>query len=126
MITNRTQILIVDDDYSTRRLMERYIRNNWMCQVSQAADGSEALKQMLRELPDLVILDLVMPFMTGIQVLETMRKTTRLAGIPVLACTSVDDNAVVKKIIEYGLVDYLIKPVQEALMVEKVNKVFAS
>ena len=71
MIDNRTKILIVDDDLTSRRLMEKVIYLQWKCNLLLADDGSEALKIMLKEHPSLVILDLVMPFMNGIQVLQT-------------------------------------------------------
>lgn len=124
MITSRTKILIVDDDFSSRRLVERFIRNNWTCAVVQAEDGSQALREMLHEAPSLVILDMVMPFMSGMDVLKTMRSTAKLAKIPVLACTSVGDNHVVKEAIEYGVVDYIVKPVSEKTLVKKLTNIF--
>ena len=88
MIDSRTKVLIVDDQLSSRRLMEKIIRNQWECNLLLADDGAEALKIMLKELPSLVILDMVMPFMSGIQVLQTIRKTTKLAQINVLIYTA--------------------------------------
>ena len=75
MINSRTKILIVDDELTSRRIMEKIIRDQWQCNLLLADDGSEGLKIMLKELPSLVILDMVMPFMNGIQVLQTMRQS---------------------------------------------------
>ncbi len=124
MIDGRTKVLIVDDELSSRRLMEKIIRNHWKCNLLLADDGAEALKIMLKELPNLVILDMVMPFMSGIQVLQTMRKTTKLAKINVLICTAVDDNRIVKEVLKYGVLDYLIKPVNKETLVGKLTKLF--
>ena len=124
MIDSRTKILIVDDELTSRRIMEKIIRNQWKCNLLLADDGSEALKIMLKELPSLVILDMVMPFMSGIQVLHTMRKTTKLAKINVLICTAVDDNRIVKEVLKYGVLDYLVKPVNKEILVGKLTNLF--
>ncbi len=124
MIDSRTKILIVDDELSSRRIMEKIIRTQWKCNLLLADDGAEALKIMLQELPGLVILDMVMPFMSGIQVLQTMRKTTKLAKINVLIYTAVDDNRIVKEVLKYGVLDYLVKPVNKEILVGKLTKLF--
>lgn len=125
MISSRTKILVVDDDFTSRRVMEKVIRKEWNCNVFQAEDGSEALKVMLKEMPELVILDLVMPFMNGIQVLQTMRKSPRLAKTNVLACTAVSDNKVVKEILKLGVSDYMMKPITQDVLLEKISKILA-
>ena len=104
--------------------MEKIIRNQWECNLLLADDGAEALKIMLKELPSLVILDMVMPFMSGIQILQTMRKTTKLAKINVLIYTAVDDNRIVKEVLKYGVRDYLIKPVNKDILVGKLTNLF--
>jgi len=124
MIDSRTKILIVDDELTSRRIMEKIIRNQWKCNLLLADDGAEALKIMLQELPSLVILDMVMPFMSGIQVLQTMRKTTKLAQINVLIYTAVDDNRIVKEVLKYGVLDYLVKPVNKERLVGKLTNLF--
>jgi len=124
MIDSRTKILIVDDELTSRRIMEKIIRNQWKCNLLLADDGAEALKIMLQELPSLVILDMVMPFMSGIQVLQTMRKTTKLAKINVLIYTAVDDNRIVKEVLKYGVLDYLVKPVNKEKLVGKLTNLF--
>ena len=124
MIDSRTKILIVDDELSSRRIMEKIIRSQWKCDLFLAEDGSEALKIMLKELPSLVILDVVMPFMNGIQVLQTMRKSIKLAKTNVLACTAVEDNRIVKEVLKYGVLDYLVKPVNKETLVAKITKLF--
>ena len=124
MIHTSTKILIVDDDLSSRRIMEKIIRDQWKCNLLFADDGSESLKIMLKELPSLVILDMVMPFMNGIQVLQTMRKSAKLAKMNVLACTAVDDNKIVKQVLKYGVLDYMIKPVNKEVLIAKLTKLF--
>ena len=119
-----SKILIIDDELTSRRIMEKIIRDQWECNLFLADDGSEALKIMLKELPNLVILDMIMPFMNGIQVLQTMRKSAQLANMNVLACTAVDDIKIVKGVLKYGVLDYMIKPVNKVALVEKLTKLF--
>ncbi len=124
MLNSRTKVLIVDDDLTSRRVMEKIIRDQWKCNLLLADDGSEALKVMLKELPNLVILDMLMPFMNGIQVLQTMRKSVKLAKMNVLACTAVDDIKIVNQVLKYGVLDYMIKPVSKETLVGKLTKLF--
>ena len=63
MIDSRTKVLIVDDELTSQRIMRKSSAYQWECNLFLADDGSEALKIMLKELPSLVILDVVMPFM---------------------------------------------------------------
>ena len=124
MINSRTKILIVDDELTSRRIMEKIIRGQWQCNLILADDGSEGLKIMLKELPSLVILDMVMPFMNGIQVLQIMRQSAKLTKMNVLACTAVDDSKIVKEVLKYGVLDYMVKPVSKETLVAKLTKLF--
>ena len=123
-IDKRTKILIVDDEYISRRIVEKYIRDTWPCQVQQAEDGSNALRTMLKEPPSLVVLDMLMPFMNGLEVLRTMQQNAQLVDIPVIACTSVDDKKVVPQVLSYGLKHYLVKPVEKETLIEKISTIF--
>ena len=126
MNSDKKKVLILDDDFSSRKLLSQLIRNNFNCEVSQSDDGSDALKMMLQDPPDVLILDMVMPFMSGVQVLQTMRKNQRLSQIPVFACTSIDDNNVVQQIIKLGVREYIKKPIKKEQVLEKLNAVFSA
>jgi response regulator RpfG family c-di-GMP phosphodiesterase len=119
----RIKVLIVDDDFSTRRLIEKYIRDSMTCEIMQADDGSVAMQLMLKEEPSLVILDMVMPFMNGAEVLKTMKKNSRLAKTPVIACSTVDDPAVVSEMIKLGVNEYVVKPIDKEVLVSKMSKI---
>ena len=69
------RILIVEDDMSQRQLMIKLIREAFDCEILEAFDGLEALMIMLhnKQIPDLVILDLILPFMTGVEFLKIVR-----------------------------------------------------
>ena len=114
--------MIIDDDFSSRRLIEKYLRDNFACEIMQADDGSLALQTMVKDPPTLVILDMVMPFMNGLEVLKTMKKNSRLAQTPVIACTAVDDPNMVREIIKMGVNDYMVKPIEKETLVQKISK----
>ncbi len=122
----KKKILIVDDDYSSRRLLERIIRSHFKCDVMQAKEGSEALQAMFMDRPDLVVLDLHMPFMNGVQVLEAVKESSALREIPIIACTGVSNDSLVRKVLQYGVKSYLVKPVEPNTVIEKITMVLES
>lgn len=116
-----TKVLIVDDDYSSRKSLAHLIRKKWPFKILQAEDGSEAIQLILKEAPNLIILDIIMPFMNGIEVLKIVRNNPKTAGIPVIACTAVDEKQAVAVIREYGIDDYVIKPIDQKTLIEKIT-----
>jgi len=124
--TRKKKILIVDDDFTSRRLLERIVRDNFKASIRTAEDGSEALQEMVKDIPDLLILDMVMPVLNGIQVLRTMQETHKLAHVPVIACTAVGDNSVVTEILKYGVKDYIKKPIQPDAVIKRIRAVMDS
>ena len=121
--SRKKKILIADDDFTSRRLLERIVRDNFNASLQTAEDGSQALQIMIKELPDLLILDMVMPVMNGIEVLRTMKQNSRLSTVPVIACTAVADNSVVKEVLRFGIKNYIKKPIQADAVVKKISDV---
>jgi CheY-like chemotaxis protein len=80
-------VLVVDDEEGTREVL-REVVEMMGCSVLVAANGAEALTVLADSRPCLVILDLLMPVMTGAELLEAMRKHPALAGLPVVVSTS--------------------------------------
>jgi CheY-like chemotaxis protein len=82
-------VLVVEDDYATRRLLRRYLqRDGWT--VRTAADGQEALEEMQQQSPGLVLLDLMMPVMDGLEFLSHLRAESRWDDVPVVVTTGKD------------------------------------
>ena len=93
---NVRDVLVVDDDRGFCQLVERILENtNGDCQVRQAYDGADGLRAMRIRKPDLLLLDLMMPGMDGLQMLEEMRRKPSLADVPVviLTATSLAEDA---------------------------------
>ncbi len=104
------KILIAEDDPSIRHLLSSQLQME-SYQVIQAADGAAAWQALLGDdLPDLVLLDVLMPNVTGYEVCRRIRATPRLAALPILILTALQDSASRLKGLEAGANDFLGKP----------------
>lgn len=112
--------LIVDDQEQNRVVLREYATMLGLI-VAEAADGPEALAFIRETPPDLVLLDINMPGMSGIDVLETMKTDPALQAIPVIIITAVDDTKNTIQSIERGAEDYLIKPFNPVLLRARIR-----
>ncbi|MDI6844153.1 MAG: response regulator [Anaerosomatales bacterium] len=117
------RILVVEDTELLRRIYQDRLAQEGYT-VYTASDGLEAVQQMRAVPVDLVLLDLIMPRMGGLEVLETMKADPRLADIPVVILTNLGEESSVERAVELGAVDYLIKnQAKPAEVVEKIRLV---
>jgi DNA-binding response OmpR family regulator len=110
-------VLIVDDEHAIRSVLEKMLIDEG-CRVLTAADGTEA-QAILQAHPEpisVVILDWMMPQMSGIELLRWMKKQPLIEHIPVIMLTALDDPARIKEGIDAGAFYYLIKPFQKPLL----------
>ncbi|MBD2858605.1 response regulator [Spongiibacter sp. KMU-158] len=108
-------ILVVDDNPSSRELLAQQLQRKGYT-VLEAEGGRSGLETMRRVLPDLVLLDLVMPDMNGYDVLKVIREDEDLRRIPVVMVSGVQDEEGAMHCIDAGANDYLIKPVNATLL----------
>jgi len=101
-------ILLVEDDMLFQSVYEAHLHDEGY-QVKLATDGERALREMQTSPPDLVLLDLMLPRLSGYDVLERMRADPALAKIPVIVLTNKGEPEDIKRGIEMGATDYLIK-----------------
>ncbi len=115
-------VLIVEDDPISKNILSNIFDNEGYKTV-QAEDGHVGLELMLSEKPDLVLLDVVLPRLSGYEVCQTARKTPELATIPILMITSLDKKEDVIKGLKSGATDYITKPFSpiEVLARARVN-----
>jgi CheY-like chemotaxis protein len=94
--------------------------------VSVAANGLEAIKKLEEgDIPDLMLLDIVMPYMDGRDVLKTMRESAAWKDVPVILLTNISEKQQVEEAFKYGAKDYLIKShFTPSEVIEKVQGVF--
>ncbi len=122
MRTKPKKILLVEDDASERRILKKIFLESWDCEVSEAEDGLAALNILLKEKlrPDLIMLDLKMPHIDGMGFLRIIKSKPEISELPIVICSSVDKAQTVREIAEYGVKDFLTKPVRRVTLYQKV------
>ena len=114
-------ILIVDDLVTLRQSV-RVMLERQGYSVEEASDGYEALQKIAESRPDLVLLDLMMPGMNGAEVLKHIQADARLQGTSVIVLTAVADTWQMRKYIEMGAADYLLKPFTISTLLDRVRR----
>ena len=102
------KILVVDDEIEACNALKEFLEVKGY-EVYTAQDGKTALDQIQELRPHLVLLDMIMPGMHGIEVLQEIKKTDPEIGV--IMVTVVTDEAQAKKTLEFGAYDYITKPV---------------
>jgi two-component system cell cycle response regulator len=118
------KILSVDDSRTIRLIVANAFRS-YDCLVCEAANGEEGLAAAAREKPDLIFLDVAMPVMDGVTMLEKLKADPRLSPIPVIMLTAESNRDDMLHIAAMGAHDYLVKPFKETLLVETAGRVVA-
>lgn len=106
---SKKKILIVEDDTFLLDAYQLKMKGQTDWKVSIAEDGKEALKQAKDGKPDIIILDVLLPSMSGIDVLKQLKADDSTKDIPVVMASNVDQKKVVDEAMENGAVDYFVK-----------------
>jgi len=109
-MTGRSRILVVDDEPQNRLLL-RLFCEKWGYEVVEASDGHEALEIAREKIPDVVIMDVMMPVMDGFTATKKLKEDPRTAFIPVIIVTALDAREDRLRGIEAGADDFLTKPI---------------
>ena len=107
----RTTVLIVDDHAGFRRFARRLLEDSGYVVVGEAADGESACAAADRLRPDAVLLDLLLPDTSGIDILKRVKDNKYLKATPVVVLTTTDDSHEIKRCYELGCNVYITKPV---------------
>ena len=113
-------LLIVDDNEQNLELLQAYLEDLG-CGVRLARDGQEALDEVDRKLPDLVLLDVMMPRMSGFQACSRIKSNPATREIPVLMVTALNEVGDVERAVECGADDFLTKPVNRLELLTRVK-----
>ena len=120
-MADRAAILVVDDDEFNRAVLAKGLAREGFPDVTEAANGRDALA-ILRTKPfDLILLDLMMPEMDGYQVLTALKADMALRDVPVVMISALDDVESVVRCIELGAEDYLPKPFNPTLLRARIS-----
>ena len=120
----RKKILIADDDKSIAECLEILLGLSGY-EVFVAFDGQQAVKQAQSVVPDLILLDMVMPKLSGFDACKIIKNDPALRHIPVIALTSLTQMGDMEKAYTAGADDYQHKPFDNVHLLEKVKKLLA-
>jgi DNA-binding response OmpR family regulator len=121
----RPRILIADDDLRNAELLEAYLCTEDY-EVRMAADGEETLRLVASWRPDLILLDVMMPRMSGFEVCKRVRANPETQDTAVLMVTALDQLSDVERAVEAGTHDFLSKPINKADLLRRVRSLLAS
>ena len=113
-------ILVVDDNEQNLELIQAYLEELG-CPVRTAMDGQEALAAVDEALPDVILLDVMMPRMSGFQACSRLKGTPRTRDIPVIMVTALNEVGDVERAVECGADDFLTKPVNKLELLTRVR-----
>jgi CheY-like chemotaxis protein len=116
----RKTVLVVDDDEFQHKLVGKLLESENFHLV-YAASGIDALGMMPRVRPDIILMDVVMPDMDGIETIRNLKAVPQLAGIPVIMITGKSEGKVVSECLKAGAVDFVVKPFDQAVLVAKIE-----
>ena len=118
-----TKILIADDESRIRKLVNDFLSKEGY-EVIEAKDGQEALDKFYADKPDLLILDIMMPHFSGLEVCEEIRETAK--DVPIIILTAKDTEADELNGFSKGADEYIAKPFSPKILVARVNIVCRS
>lgn len=119
-----TRVLVVDDDADVRDLVALKLRRNGF-DVDTAGDGDTGLQRARDGRPDLVLLDIMMPKRSGIEVCQALREDAATATMPVILITARAQEADVERGFAAGADDYIVKPFSPRELLSRVQAVLA-
>ena len=122
----RASIMLIDDEEITLEVIQMFLEDAGYERFIQTPDSREAFATLERERPDLVLLDLMMPHVSGFDILQAIRSDERFKFLPVVVLTSSTDGPTKLKALEMGATDFLAKPVDQSELVLRVRNTLAA
>lgn len=119
MRKNKSSVLIVDDEPTNLRVLNQILNDSY--KLIFAKSGQEALALVEKEAPDLILLDVMMPGLTGYEVCEHLKKNPKFKSIPIIFITALSDPDDEAKGLNLGAVDYISKPISPAVVKARVK-----
>ena len=114
------RILIADDNIANVELLDAYL-SEYDCVIETAADGAETLEKVASFAPDLILLDIMMPKLSGFEVCEKLKGHPRTKGIMIIMVTALSELGDIDRAVCAGCDDYLSKPVNKVELLKRVE-----
>jgi two-component system, cell cycle response regulator DivK len=121
MEENREYKILVVDDSTTNVVLLEAILDEKGYHIETALNAKEAYALIEKETPDLILLDLLMPKVSGFDFLEEIRKSHKTANTPVIVVSALTDEENIEKIMKMGAIDFVKKPIDLQYLVERVD-----
>ncbi|MDA0296696.1 MAG: response regulator [Planctomycetota bacterium] len=113
-------VLLVDDNQQNLELMQAYL-DDLPCRTETAMDGVEAMEKIARDRPDLVLLDVMMPRMSGFEVCQKIKANPETRGTAIIMVTALNEVPDYERAVESGTDDFLSKPVNKLELITRVR-----
>jgi len=120
MSDKKSRILIADDNEANVELLEAYL-SGLDVETKVAVDGQDTLDQVKSFEPDLILLDIMMPKLSGFEVCQRLKKDPATSGIMILMVTALNELGDIERAVEAGTNDFLSKPVNKFELILRVN-----
>jgi CheY-like chemotaxis protein len=120
METHPAKILIADDNQQNVELLEAYL-TELECEISSAADGEQTLARVREDPPDVILLDIMMPKISGFEVCRKLKGAEATRDIQILMVTALNQTGDIERAVQAGTDDFLIKPVNKLELILRVK-----
>lgn len=120
MAEEKNRILIADDNEPNRELLEAYLVDV-DCDVATAVDGQDTLSKVQSFQPDLILLDVMMPKLSGFEVCQKLKAAAATRRIMILMVTALNESGDIERAVKAGTDDFLSKPVNRLELVKRVE-----
>ncbi len=114
------RILIADDNAANRELLEAYLAGV-DCDIEIAVDGQDTLNKTLEFKPDLILLDIMMPKLSGFEVCQKLKKAPETRSVMILMVTALNELGDIERAVAAGTDDFLSKPVNKLELLKRVE-----
>jgi CheY-like chemotaxis protein len=121
-LTVSKKILIVEDHPDVRRVLTLNLRHLGY-EIVEANTGSSGIAQTISENPDLVLVDLSLPDVSGLEIAKVIKQNPRTAEIPLIALSDYSEREIAPKALEAGMAAYLMKPVETEELAKVIEQV---
>lgn len=119
-----SSVLVVDDNLQNLELLQAYLEDLG-CAIRTAHDGQECLHEVGAAQPDLILLDVMMPRMSGFQACEKLKSDPATRDIPIIMVTALNEVSDVEKAVESGADDFLTKPVNKVELLARAKSLLS-
>ena len=123
-MSDMAKILVVDDAAFMRKVIRDTLTKNGYTDITEAVDGRDAVEKYFEIHPDLVLMDITMPNMDGLEALKAIRSKDSNANI--VMCSAMGQEAMVVEAVQAGIKDFIVKPFKDDRLMKTVNSILGA